>query len=263
MENNKLLIGVQFTELGPDSKYKHYNLELYVLRDLQLIQLLEGVKYGLRRLAEQSSAYQEIYQRCRSIYAACIAKTQTEPGGRQYLTHVTFTSYHSTRAEHWVKGKERPLFYVDELTKPICDLGFITSTRIIFDLTGSFVPQGMLDTTNVIEAFNPRFQNRISFPEYNISSRQLSRLDDTPVEILSPTEHPKKPKSNLLATLLPSLLTMGVLMLVRGVLMSNSSSSGLAMIALSGAMGITALITTALNFRRQKKEFAADLKAWR
>lgn len=263
MENNKILIGVQFTDKDTNSKYYHYNIELYVLRDIPLYQLLEGIKYGLKKLSLENGVNNDVYDRCRLIYSNCISKIAAETNGRQFLTHVTFTSFNDAKAENLIKGGDRSSFYLDELTKPICELGFITSSRIIFDATGEFVPKGKLDTSNIIEAFNPHQSNKISFPEYNISTRQLYCFNEEPVEIIEPTDPPKKPNNNLFFMLLPSLLTVGILMLVRVVLMSGNAASSITMIALSAAMGITAAITTTITWKRQKKEYEQSLKDWR
>ena len=62
MENNKLLIGVQF--IDPDSG-ESLVFELIVLRDLTLKQLLDGIKYGLAKKAGQA-----FYAKCKQIYDA-------------------------------------------------------------------------------------------------------------------------------------------------------------------------------------------------
>ena len=259
MENNKLLIGVQFTYRDDDGKDKHINIELYVIRDITLYQLLSGVKYGLARLTDQDSENNQIYLKCSDVYKNCVSKVGTGNDGRQFLTHITFTSFNQTVAGNGATGGSRFAFYCDDIYKPLCDLGFITSSRLIFDETGSFSPQGMLDTSNLIEAFDPHFSQKIFFPEYNISTRQLWQFDDTPVKIIAPTDPPKKNKNGLFIMLLPSLLTVGVLMIVRSVFMDG----GVAMLALSAAMGVTAAITTVINWKRQKKEYAESLNDWR
>lgn len=63
--------------------------------------------------------------------------------------------------------------------------------------------------------------------------------------------------------LLPSILTIGIMIIVRMVLMSNSTGSAITMVALSAAMGITAVITTIINYKRQKKEYSKSLDDWR
>ena len=45
--------------------------------------------------------------------------------------------------------------------------------------------------------------------------------------------------------------------------MSNSTGSAITMVALSAAMGITAVITTIINYKRQKKEYSKSLDDWR
>jgi len=262
MENNKLLIGVQFTDRNPEGRLHHTNIELYVVRDITLHQLLEGVKYGLQQLAAEPGPDRRIYAECREIYSRCVSRTAVEDG-RRYLDHITFTSFHNAIAKKKIRSGDRPNFYADELLTPICELGFITSTRLIFDATGSFTPKGMLDTGSLIEAFDPEVSDSIFFPEYNISTRQLVRLDDTPVDILPPADPPKKNDSSLFSLLLPSLITIGILLLVRSVMLGGSSGAGMTMIVLSAAMGVTAIVTTTINYKRQKKDYARDLKDWR
>ncbi len=259
MENNKLLIGIQFTYKDQDEKYKHLNIELYVVRDITLYQLLSGIKYGLARLITEDSKNSSIYQKCNEIYKNCVSKLETGRNGRQYLTHITFTSYNQSVAGNGARDNGRFAFYNDDIFKPICELGFITSSRLIFDETGDFPPHGMLDTSKIIEAFNPRCSKKIFFPEYNISTRQLWKFDDTPIDIISPTDPPKKSKHGLFAMLLPSLISVGVLLIVRSAVMDG----GFAMLALSAAMGISAVITTFITWKRQKKEYEESLKKWR
>ncbi len=263
MENNKILIGIQFTDRDANSSYYHYNIELYVLRDIPLYQLLEGIRYGLKKLASQNGTNRDVYDCCKKIYSSCISKVAAETNGRQFLSHVTFTSFNDVKAGLLVRGGDRTAFYIDELTKPICELGFITSSRIIFDATGSFVPKGKLDVSYIIDAFNPCQSNKVFFPEYNISTRQLYRFNDEPVEIIEPTDPPKKSNNSLFFMLLPSLLTVGILMLVRVVLTSGNAASSITMVALSAAMGTAAAITTTITWKKQEKEYKQNLKAWR
>lgn len=259
MENNKLLIGVQFTYKDESGKDKHTNIELYVLRDITLYQLLSGIKYGVAKLSNEDQRNSTIYQKCNSVYKNCVSKVDTLADGRQYLTHITFTSFNQSIAGNGAKDSARFSFFVDDIYRPICELGFINSSRLIFDETGTFTPQGRFDTSNIIEAFNPQCSKKIFFPEYNISTRQLWQFDNTPVDIIAPTDPPKKPNRGLFEMLLPSTITVGVLLIVRSVFMSG----GIAMLALSAAMGITAAITTVMTWKRQKKEYAKSLSDWR
>ena len=263
MENNKLLIGVQFTEKDHTGKDKHTNIELYVVRDITLMQLVDGIKYGLAKLAKAKSAHKDVYKNCFEVLAQCLSQTSRGRDGQMYFTNITFTSFNAAAIGKTGNLEERYVFSEADAEKPLCDLGFITSSRIIFDATGSFVPRGMLDTRNVIEAFNPRSSQKIFFPEYNISTRLLYQFDKTPVNIIAPTDPPQKSNQGLFGMLLPSMISLGVMLLMRVVMSSGGTGGGIAMIFMCLAMGIVAVITTTVNWKKQKKAFAENLKAWR
>ncbi len=263
MENNKILIGVQFTDVDTNGNFYHYTIELYVLRDLPLNKLIEGVGYGLTKLSSENGPYSEVYNRCKNIFTDCLGKIESDPDGRVYFSNVTYAGFNGAKVKEPILNGSRTVFYQDEWKKPICDFGFITSTRLIFDTTGKFSAKGSQDTSVVVEAFKPGSSDKIFFPEYNISTRQLYRFNDEPVDIIAPADPPQKPNNNLFFMLLPSLLTVGILMLVRTFLMGGSASSNIAMIGLSAAMGITAAVTTTITWRRQKSAYEQDLKDWR
>lgn len=263
MENNKLLIGVQFTEKDQHGRDTHTNIELYVVRDITLLQLIDGIKYGLIKLAKEDGKYRSIYSHCYDIFSKCLNDTYTGRDGRKYFQNITFTSFNAAVLGDAYNGERRFAFALDDMEKAICDLGFITSSRIIFDATGVFEPWGMLDTGNVVAAFNPKTSQKIFFPEYNISTRQLYQFDETPVDIIPPTEPPQKKNNGLFSLLLPSLISMGIMLIVRIIMTSGGSGSGMTMILLSVAMGISAAISTTISWKRQKKEYKKSLADWR
>ena len=99
MENNKLLIGVQFTFPNDQGKLKHTNIELYVPRDITLFQLIEGIGYGTKKLAVSSDSNNQLYKKCYEVFHDCCSKTGRDSSGRAYLTHITFTSFNYAIAE--------------------------------------------------------------------------------------------------------------------------------------------------------------------
>ena len=254
MENNKLLIGVQFTEKDKAGKDQHINIELYVVRDITLMQLIDGIKYGLVKLAKTESKHKDIYKHCFEIMSQCLSDTFRGSDGQVYFSDITFTSFNAAISGGKYNENERYVFSLADTEKSLCDLGFITSSKIIFDATGVFAPRGMLNTQNVVEAFNPQTSQKIFFPEFNISSRQLYQFDTTPVNIIAPADPPAKPTQSLVSMLLPVLISMGVMMLVGFLLMGG---------VLGGLMGITAVVSTFFAWSRQKKSYAASLKDWR
>lgn len=288
MENNKLLIGVQFTDLDHSDKHQALNIELYVVRDITLAQLIEGVKYGLIRLAARKDGDTAIYSKCIDIFNRCNLKTIEATNGKTCYEYITYTAFNGAqrggrklwmqevkkapedkvRSLHqWsVKQEEkkylcRLAFTPKDMERPLCDLGFITSTRLIFDATGIFEPKGSIDTESVIEAFDPHCSQKLFFPEYNISTRQLYCFDDAPVKIIPPTDPPRKPDQSLMSLLLPSLCSVGVMLILRTFL--SGGGSGLTMALMSVGMGVAAAIVTTMNWRKQNKAFEKNLSQWR
>lgn len=269
MESNKILIGVQFTYKEKMTEpYRHINLELYVLRDITLEQFLLGVYFGLKRKTnETSSEFSEEYKKCFQIFSNTVgsfwnyAEKEDETGID--FSRITLTSYDNSVLDDKHKNREKFTFFHDDLRTPICDLGFITSSRIIFDETGLFPINGEVDTNLIIEPFNPLFDQDIVFPEYNKSSRQMYVFDDSPVEIIEPSDPPKKSDRGLFSMIIPSLISVGILMAVRVIMASSNSGSSLSMILLCGAMGIATVITTIFNWSRQKKEYLENLSKWK
>lgn len=256
------MIGVQFTERDDKGQFKHTNIELYVVRDITLMQLMDGVKYGLSKLANPDNIHSDVYKNCVSVFSRCISNT-FKSNGRTYFKNITFNSLNAAAATKTHSVEDRFVFSTDDAGRPLCDLGFITSSQLIFDETGEFSPRGILDTRNVIAAFDPCRSEKIFFPEYNISTRQLYQFDTEAVSIISPTEPPRKPNHSLLSMLLPSMISLGMMLLIRIILTSSSGSGGMAMILLSVAMGISAIVTTSLAWKRQKQNYVANLNAWR
>lgn len=300
MENNKLLIGAQFVDYqssknandGVPANRREYEIELYVLRDITFRQLLEGIRYGLRKMVkaekEKKSEYAEIYQRCSDIFERCVPdETDGKQSSGQDSTcyrNVTL-AYYGGRADRRQPPTDEPYqFYECDRETPLCDLGFVTSTRVIFAVGGLFPSEytHSLKTENIVDAFVPKLpilvqekekkrdtvQNHrhISFPQFNISSRELYRFDTEPVEIIPPQAPPKKPRQNLLAMLLPPLTSLVVMLAVRTFItsyMSSGSSYGLQMGLLSAAMGLTAIISAVFLWRRQNTEYKEELFHWR
>ncbi|MCR4645631.1 MAG: cell division protein FtsK [Oscillospiraceae bacterium] len=248
MESNKLLIGVQFI----DEHGASIVMELIVLRDITLKQLLDGIRYGLEKKKDSGS----IYQICCNIYENCLGSGN---GGGTYHK-LTLTSYNNALA--FDKDQYgRVILRGTDFAKKLYEVGFITSTRIVFDCTERYETYEV-NTSNIIPAFNPnnKMNSFVTFPEYNISSRQMYKFDDTPVEIIPPGEPPRKQDQNLFFTMLPTVMMIGTMVLVRA-LMSNGN--GMAMVALSGAMGVVTLTTSIINFARNAGRYKKELKDWR
>ena len=250
MESNKLLIGVQF--IDPMVNNKSLVFELIVLRDLTLNQLIDGIKYGLAKKGDDP-----FYSRCRELFTQCISSCDSTGLYRK----VTLTSYNDTCTGEKIDGV-RVAVRESDMKKTLVEAGFISSTRIVFDPTETYRSYE-INTSAIIPAFNPATggDEGISFPDYNISTRQLSGFDDTPVEIIPPSNPPQKPEQNLFFMLLPTIITISITILTRS--LSSGGADGITMVLLSAVMSLVTVVTSVINWIRQDKKYKKDLDKWR
>lgn len=141
----------------------------------------------------------------------------------------------------------------------LSSLGFITATRLIFD-TALWHHSAPLfneqeSRLKIIEAFKK------NTPNYNISDSPIKKLSDEEVRIIDPPSPPQAPKQNIIALVLPTVLSIGVLFAVR--MLTSNRAGMLTMGLMSVAMGLTSLITGLVNRRIQKNEYLAATKVWK
>ena len=260
MENNKILVGAQFGEVKENGNYNHINLELYVLRDILLGQFLDGIWYGLLRMAEEDPEYGTVYRYCSEIFSKSFQGTWKSD--HLNFDQITLTSYSRLSTNAYNLRSGRFVFGPEDMSKPLYMLGIVPSSRIVFNAEGSCPLLGELKPQYVIEAFSPKVFLGHTFPEYNISSRQLYRFDATPIKIIPPSDPPKRPNRSLAYVLLPTLITMGVMIASRMIMSSRNVGSAVTMAALSMAMGLTAVVTTMMNWKRGNREYEENLQMW-
>lgn len=236
MESNKILIGIEFGT----AENTICCFELMVLRDLTLKQLIEGVKTGLQKRANNKyGSEKQLYEKCSTIFTDYFSLYDT----------IIITSSN--------KGIDSGISISENADKKLFELGFITSTRIIFNSNG---------TAKVYSLNNPDLINRAfkeDFPKYNISSRQLSIMDTEPVKIIPAAEPPQKPKLNILAMILPSMGMTIAMVLGRTLFMSGSGVSTMGMVGLALTMVVVNIGVSLYNFHRQNKEHKVKMAEWK
>lgn len=280
MENNKILISIHFDsdwyENGKKIDGKTRVIELMILRDASLRQLLESVYYGLKKqikIEKKVSAQDDSvlsYEECFDIYDNCI--NSKEALKEQYWPNIRVSLYDRKTLEKKPKdhtiiiedGKEHVVLLKSDLDEKLCDLGFISATRLVFfkdKKVGNDIHE--INTGNIIVPFNPENEeSEIKFPKYNISTRQLQCYDRTPIEIIPPSNPPQEPKQNLWMMLLPTVMTIAVMVLLRSALTGANGGSG-ALVLMSVAMGVVTLLTTIMTWSKQKKNYKKSLKEWK
>ncbi len=265
MESNKLLIGVRFI----DANGIRIEKEFIVLQDITLQQLIDGIYYGLYKHRGQ-----KLESTCLTICEYCISQVTNE-GKYPFLTLTTYneSAYLSKN------GNNKVVLTVDNLERKLYEIGFITSTKLVFDQTGKSLSsyrgssqsieeqkyQFEINVDNIIPPFNPTTavnkDNLIIFPKYNISNRQMYQFDATPIEIISPSDPPRESEQNLFFTLLPTVLMVGSTAIARSLVSVGGNATN--MIVLAGATAAGTMIMSVINYIRQGKKYQKDLSDWR
>ena len=238
MESNKILIGIEF---GDDNYNTIGGFELMVLRDLTLNQLLDGIRIGLnKKVNSKDSNEKQKYGKFNEIFME-YCKTYDS---------VIITSSNT--------GIDSGISINENGGKKLFELGFITSTRILFNGSGQAKVYSLNNPDAIIDAFKDEF------PQYNISSRQLSVMDTEPVKIIPSPEPPTKPKLNILTMILPSMAMTLAMVLGRTLFMGGGGgvSSG-GMIGLALSMVVVNVLVSLFNFNRQIKEHIEKVNEWK
>ena len=131
-------------------------------------------------------------------------------------------------------------------------LGFMTSTRLVFDLSGKERTTFLFQNDEVCEGF------REQVPLYNISDQPLFKLDSEAVNIIPPTDPPTKSRMNLIVAIVSPLLMTGAMLLAR-----NFYSSGSGMTILSIFMAAATIGTVVLNFINQQISYKRAVAEWK
>lgn len=274
MESNKLLIGVTFHYLRKihqsnntvQQEMYEYVQEFIVPRDATLKQLLDGIYYGLKKCikeyAEANDTKSEAYRREAICFICCQeCLSVVEHNGRYPL--ITITSFDGAVNGGPYVNKRICISKEDE-KKKLYELGFLSSTRLVFDNQENYQSIPVVDKNNqrlITAAFLPdNNEPELVFPKFNISNRQLYQFDREPVRIIPPSQMPQKPKNNLFVSMLPMLIMALSMMLMRSMM---GGSGGVGMYAMYGVMAMAGIVSSVVMALFQRREYKKDLLLWR
>lgn len=232
MKNNEIMISARFK-----SGKLNDEIAFLVLKDISLKAFIEAVYYGLKK----SEDYKEHFQ--------------------------LLEEYIKTRKELQVLYNAKADFQVidfaeeDILGKKLDELGFVTSSCVLFTTETIITPQILFEKTE-----NSYILKAEDTLEYNISTRRLNVIESSVIDILPPGEMPKKSKSSFLDVIIPTVLSTGGMLVARYLIMlfaPGAGGMGNTMLLMSGAMGVVALVTSLYNYMKQKKEYNKGVEEWK
>ncbi len=232
MKNNEIMISAKFKSADMNDE-----ISFLVLKDISLRAFIEAVYYGLKK----SNEYEEHF----------------------YLLE----EYLKTRKELQVLCNSKADFQIIDfaeeniLDKKLDELGFVTSSSVLFTTDIDIVTQALFDKSE-----NSYILKENDTLEYNISTRRLNVIEPSVIDILPPGEMPQKSKASFLDVIIPTVLSTGGMLVARYLVMlfaPGAAGMGNTMLLMSGAMGVVALVTSMYNFRKQRNDYKKNVEEWK
>jgi S-DNA-T family DNA segregation ATPase FtsK/SpoIIIE len=159
----------------------------------------------------------------------------------------------SSRPQCW-------LFHDRDSDRTLKDLGFITTTRLVFDPILWHHSTPLFDERENNPVITEAFHGKT--PEYNISDRPLKKLEDEPIKIIEPSTPPQRPHQSIVSLILPTLLSTGTMVGIR-LMTAGSSGNMSSLVWMSGAMGVTSVIIGIVNRIIQNVEHTKNTNEWK
>ena len=258
MKNNEILVSVKI-----EDKNRSRTLSFLVIKDTTLKSFIQGVYYGLGKMAKKKEDGDEsdtmTIQECYSAFERYI-KTH-----RELLVLYTIMGRY---AKLNINDES-----VDELDEkkptrknydmPLSSLGVVTASQILItDKTVvESVPQ-LFEETDKQKTYILRENNTL---EYNISTRRLNVIEPTEIDILPAGDMPAEQKGSLLDTIAPPIITglgmVGLRFLI-GKFTDNSAFNS-SMMAMTIAMPFMSAVNSVYGRKRQSKEHLESVADWK
>jgi len=133
----------------------------------------------------------------------------------------------------------------------IADFSFYFKNGILFTTnSGNIKINGLSSTTLADDSLT------LNYPLFNRSSRLKIKLNEEEIKLLSPNDKPKKPKSNMMLKLLPTLSMIALTIAIRGFMNGSNMSFMLYSVC---SMGVGAAVSV-FTIKNEKKEYAEEIE---
>jgi len=245
MKNNEIMISARFVGNNVSEE-----ISLLVIKDITLKALMEAICYGLKKSKDHETAFNLLQE-----YLKTRKQLQVVYNAKGDFDIIDFTDTYEVINPDGTK-EQKHLF-----NKKLDELGFVTSSCLLFTLETKVTPLALFK--KVESSYILRGDNSL---EYNISTRRLNVIEPSIIDILPPGEMPQKDKGSLLDVILPTVISVGGMILARYIITrisSSAASMGNTMILMSAVMGVVTFVTTMYNYFKKKNEYKANVAEWK
>jgi S-DNA-T family DNA segregation ATPase FtsK/SpoIIIE len=245
MKNNEIMISAKFISEDISDE-----ISFLVLKDITLKALIESLYYGLKKANGYDTHFELL-----ETYLKTRKELQVLYNARGDFNIIDFSEISVEKDE---SGNDREVKILD---KKLDELGFVTSSCILFTLNTKVEPSALFQRSE--NSYILKSDNSL---EYNISTRRLNVIEPSVIDILPPGDMPQKNKSSLLDVIIPTVLSTAGMLVARYLVMlfaPSAASMGNTMLLMSGAMGVVAMVTSLYNFMKQRNEYARNVDEWK
>ncbi|MCL2078618.1 MAG: FtsK/SpoIIIE domain-containing protein [Oscillospiraceae bacterium] len=248
MKNNEILVSAKF--IGADVSEE---ISFLVLKDISLKALMEAIYYGVKKLKDHDATFSLLEN-----YLKTRKELQVLYNVKGDFNIIDFTEEYEDKK---IINSEEITGTIKVFDKKLDELGFITSSCVLFTTEPAVTAEGLFERTE--KSYILKSDTSL---EYNISTRRLNVIEPSVIDIIPPNEMPQKSKSSLIDVIMPTLLsTIGMIIARYFVMLFAPSASGMGdtMLLMSGAMAVVAFVTSFYNFNKQKNEYKKNVEEWK
>lgn len=257
MKNNEILVSVKI-----EDKNVSRTLNFLVIKDTTLKAFIQGVYYGLGKMAKRSDEEQEgtlSLQDCHAAFERYIKTHKDLLVLYTIMGQYAVLDVNGTSVDELDERKSRKKNY----DMPLSSLGIVTSSQILITDRKIIerVPQ-LFEKEDKQKTYILRENNTL---EYNISTRRLNVIEPTEIDILPAGDVPAEQGGSILDMIIPPIITAGGMIGIRYVigLFSSSSAFNSSMMAMTIAMPFMSAVNSVYNRKRQSKEHKESLADWK
>lgn len=234
-------------------------------KDISLKSLIEGLYYGLKKASRKDSSEKTgelSILKCFQLFEEYIE------------THSQLLVLYTSMGDNLILDftKEAEDSFDKNKIKPVSQctltgLGIVTGSciyitdRAVIDNTNHSI-QSLFSRSDIVQKYILNSGNSL---EYNISTRRLNVIEDAVIDILPAGDMPTSAKGTILDVILPTLIsTLGMIGVRYGVsYFSSNSAVNDSMLAMTVAMPLVSLVTTAYSYKKQRKEQKQSVDEWK
>ena len=258
MKNNEILISVKFEE-----KNLSRTLSFLVIKDTTLRSFIQGVYYGLGKLAKSDKELQSSETlTIRECYSAFEKYIKTH---KQLLVFYTIMGQHAVLniCDESVDELDEKKVRKKNYDMPLSSLGIVTSSQILITDKKQVenIPK-LFDDDDKRKTYILSENNTL---EYNISTRRLNVIEPTEIDILPSGDMPADHKGTLLDTIAPPVITglgmIGIRFLIGR--FADSAAFNSSMMAMTIAMPFMSAVNSVYGRRRQTREHRESVADWK